>query len=137
MPGKWKKGEPSPNPSGRPPGIVDKRMRLTYLLNDDADSIVKQVIEKAKSGDLQAAKLVLDRVSPPLRNRSQTVSFELDVTGSFTNQARQIFKAIATGELDPDTGKLLVDSITAVARISELDEINRRLEALESVNQIA
>lgn len=137
MSGKWKKGEPSPNPSGRPPGIADKRMRLTKLLNDDGEAIVKQVIEQAKNGDLQAAKLVLERVSPPLKNRSRTVSFELDVTESFTNQARQILKAIATGELDPDTGKLLVDSITAVARISELDEIHNRLEALEHVQNVS
>ena len=137
MSGKWKKGEPSPNPSGRPPGIVDKRMRLTRLLSDDSEAIIKQVIEQAKSGDLQAAKLVLDRVAAPLRNKSQLVNFDLDTTSSFTGQARQIFMAISKGDIDPDTGKLILDSITSVSRISELDEINRRLEALESVHPIA
>ena len=137
MSGKWKKGEPSPNPSGRPLGIVDKRMKLTWLLSDDSEAIIKQVIEQAKSGDLQAAKLVLERVAPPLRNKSQLVNFDLDSTASFTGQARQIFKAISKGDIDPDTGKLILDSITSVSRISELDEINRRLEALESVHLIA
>ena len=137
MSGKWKKGEPSPNPSGRPTGIIDKRMRLTELLSDDSEAIIKQVIEQAKSGDLQAAKLVLDRVAPSLRNKSQPVKFDLDVTASFTDQARQIFKAISMSDIDPDAGKLLLDSITAVARISELDEINRRLEALEHAHKFS
>lgn len=137
MSDKWKKGGPSPNPTGRPKGIVDKRMRLTKLFSDDCEAVVKQVIEQAKNGDLQAAKLVLARVSPPLRNHAQTASFDLDVTESFTNQARQIFRAIANGELNPDAGKLLIDSLTAVARMGELDEINSRLEALENVHEIA
>lgn len=134
---KWKKGEPSPNPAGRPKGIIDKRMKLTKQFQAEGEAIASKVIEQAVQGDLTAAKIVLDRISPPLRNKSQMVQFELDTSLEFTSQARQILAAISKGELDPDTGKILIDSVVSVARVYELDEISRRLEALENVQTVA
>ncbi|MBP6030064.1 MAG: hypothetical protein KA533_01400 [Sphingobium sp.] len=37
----------SPNPSGRPPGILDKRSRVTKALMEDAPAIARVVIDKA------------------------------------------------------------------------------------------
>lgn len=137
MAGRWKKGEASPNPAGRPKGIIDKRMRLTQQFQAEGEAIASKVIEQAVQGDLAAAKLVLDRIAPPLRTKSQTVQFDLDTAQDFTSQAKQILAAIAQGELDPDTGKILIDAVTSVARVFELDEISRRLEVLENVQTVA
>lgn len=55
----WVKGGPSPNPAGRPKGIVDRRQKVQVALMDDAPAIARVVIDAALDGDMQAASLVL------------------------------------------------------------------------------
>jgi hypothetical protein len=76
----WKKGMSSPNPSGRPRGVVDKRTRVTQTLLDDAPAIVRVVIDAALAGDVQAAGLVLSRVAPALKAQAERVQFEFDLS---------------------------------------------------------
>ncbi len=49
-PGKWTKGMPSPNPRGRPPGVLDKRTRVTQALADDAPAVARVVIRRRSRG---------------------------------------------------------------------------------------
>ena len=44
-------------------------------MQDDAEAIVKKVVEAARGGDLVAARLVLDRIAPA--RRDGPVRFEL------------------------------------------------------------
>ena len=50
---------------------------------------------------------------------------------NLTQQAQSVLAAVADGELDPITGKALIDSLSSMARITEIDEITRRLDQLE------
>src|SRR5690606_39812866 len=75
---KWVKGGPSPNPAGRPRGVLDKRTKVSQALADDAPAIARVVIDAALEGDMQAASLVLSRIAPTLRAQSQPVSFDFD-----------------------------------------------------------
>jgi hypothetical protein len=43
----WRKGMSSPNPSGRPKGIVDKRHKVTQALLNDAHEIANVVVAKS------------------------------------------------------------------------------------------
>ncbi len=121
----------SPNPSGRPKGIIDKRMKVTKALMDDAPKIARVVIDAALAGDLQACSIVLQRVAPPLKARTEKVAFEFDPDASITDQARQILSAIAAGELDPDTGKMLLDCLSTVEGIRQVEELEARIRELE------
>lgn len=60
------------------------------------------------------------------------MQFELDANAPLTQQARQILQAVSAGDIDPITGKLLIDSISAFAGLREVDELAQRLDALES-----
>jgi len=57
--------------SGRPRGV---RNRATVLLDaithDDLKAIMTKIVEKAKAGDLAAAKLIFDRIAPAPRGRA-------------------------------------------------------------------
>lgn len=66
----WVKGGRSPNPSGRPKGVLDKRTKVTQALADDAPAIVRVVVDAALEGDMQAAGLVLSRIAPILRSEN-------------------------------------------------------------------
>lgn len=134
MPGNpaWKKGGPSPNPKGRPRGIVDKRTKVTQALADDAPAIARVVIDAALEGDMQAASLVLSRVAPALKQQAERVQFELSTDVPLSEQAQQILTAIAEGKVDPETGKSLIGCISSVAGIRAVEELESRIIVLET-----
>lgn len=127
----WKKGMASPNPKGRPRGIVDKRTRVTQALMDDAPAIARVIIDAALAGDVQAAGLVLSRVAPVLKAQAERVQFEFDPKVSVTEQAEAVLTAIASGEVSPDMGKQIIDAISALYGIKQIAELEERLAALE------
>src|SRR3954464_4467798 len=60
----------SGNPKGRPKGSRNKTTLLVEaLLEGEADTIVRKLIEKAKDGDSTALRLCLNRLLPPRRDR--------------------------------------------------------------------
>lgn len=127
----WTPGCKSPNPAGRPRGIVDRRSRVTQALADDAPAVARVVIDAALEGDIQAASLVLARVAPPLRGQVQPVTFDFDPKASISQQVEQVLSAIAKGEVPPDVGKQVIDAVQALSQVRAVEELEQRLVALE------
>ena len=65
----YEKGQ-SGNPSGRPPGIRDKRTALRALLEPHAPALIAKAVEMAKAGDATALRICLDRLIPPAKSRT-------------------------------------------------------------------
>lgn len=128
----WQRGMKSPNPHGRPPGLKDRRTRVTERLLDEAQKIADVVIEKAKEGDMQAAALILGRTTPTLKAQAEKVNFEFDATAPMTQQVQSVLQGIANGEVSPDIGKQIIESIASLAGIKQMDELEQRLAALEA-----
>lgn len=80
----WKPGQ-SGNPAGKPKGarhfstlIKEAIQKVAEGEDEPADRlIVKQLVDKAKNGDLQAIDRVLDRVDG---KAEQTINLDADVT---------------------------------------------------------
>ena len=121
----------SPNPTGRPKGIVDKRHKVTAALLDDAQHIAGVVVAAAKAGDLHAAGLVLSRVMPTLAAQAEKVQFDLDPSAPLAEQVEQVLAATAAGEIAPDNAKRIIETIGALGAIRQMDDVERRLAALE------
>lgn len=132
MAGRWSRGE-SGNPAGRPKGIVDKRASLRKAFEAEGKAVAERCIAAALDGDIQAMRIVLERLAPPLKARVEPVEFDLDPDGSYTDQARQIMQAVSGGNVSPDVGKMLIDGVASMARVDELDGLKDRLESLERV----
>jgi hypothetical protein len=132
VPGRWTPGMKSPNPSGRPPGILDKRSRVTKALMEDAPAIARVVIDKALEGDMQAAGLVLARVAPPIKQQAEKVEFDLSPDRPLGEQAQQILAAVAAGQVDPETGRTLITCIQSVAGIQAIENLESRIIMLEA-----
>ncbi|MGQ4879820.1 DUF5681 domain-containing protein [Billgrantia sp. LNSP4103-1] len=115
------------NPGGRP----RKADELRSLLEGDAKDVARKVIEAAKGGDMQACRIVVERILPPVRPAHACVAFDFDADASLTDQSRQILAAVAEGKLPPDQGKALLDGIAALSRVTEMDELARRIAAIE------
>lgn len=127
---KFSKGK-SGNPAGRKPG-TSQAAKLRQAIENDLPDIITSLVDAAKTGDTSAAKLLLDRAIPALRPITQATEFKLDSTTSLSNQAKQVMKAIADGELSPDTGSQMLSGLSGVAKIIETDELTSRLEKLEA-----
>lgn len=128
--GGFKPGQ-SGNPAGRPKGARNKSNVIAIAFDKQKTELARVVMDAALAGDMQAANMVLQRISPPLRSRAPTVQFELSPDKPLAQQAQQILQAVADGEVDPDTGKLLIDCIQAVAGVRAVDDLEARLLALE------
>lgn len=127
--GKWKAGE-SGNPNGRPPGVGE----VTKLRNSIAKhlpAIITQLVAKAKEGDAQAARLLLERVLPPMKAIEQPVALSLPDGEGMTAQGVAIVQAVAAGTLAPGQGAALLTGLGALARIKEIDELEQRIAKLE------
>lgn len=131
--GRWQTGE-SGNPQGRKPG-TGKIAQLRESIAHQIPEIIDQLIIKAKEGDVQAARLLLERVIPQVKPSEQAVQINLPEKADLTTQGKYILKAVADGTLMPGQGSALLASLGALAKIKEMDEIEKRLTALEQVNE--
>lgn len=131
--GRWKKGE-SGNPRGRSPG-TGKVAQLRENIAQHLPEIIEQLVIKAKEGDSQAARLLLERVIPPVKSMEQSVKISLPVDADISTQGQSIIQAVANGTLAPSQGSSLLTSLGTLARIKEMDELEKRLTALEQANE--
>jgi len=98
----------------------------------EAGDILAALIERAKEGDVQAARALLDRILPSLKPESAPVHVPgLADAGSLAERAESVLQAVGAGDVPPDVAAALVAAVGALARIHELDEIERRIAALE------
>lgn len=130
----WQPGQ-SGNPKGRPVGSRNKKNVIAEEFEKDGSEVARVVMNAALEGDMQAANMVLQRLSPPLRARAEKVTFELTPDAPLHQQANQVLASVAEGAIDPETGKLLIDCIQSVAGIRAVDELEARLVALEEKSQ--
>ncbi len=67
---------------------------------------------------------------PPIKPVEQSQPLSLP-DGTLTEQGRAVLASVAAGELAPGQGAALLGAIGTLARVSEVDELARRIEALE------
>jgi hypothetical protein len=123
----------SGNPRGKAHGT---RHNITVLaerlMGNDVKVVVAQVVEKAKGGDMTAARLILDRIVPARRGRP--VQFTLPVvvtTADLVAALGAILAAVAAGELTPDEGAAVAGLIESKRKAIEIVELEARVAALE------
>ncbi len=126
----FRKGE-SGNPRGRPRGS-GPAAKVRAAIAEDVPVIIKRLAELAKSGDVAAARVLLDRVVPALKAETLPVSIPGIDVGTLAERAQAALSAVGRGEVAPDTAATLVAAVGALARIIEVDELERRIAALEA-----
>ena len=126
---RWKPGETG-NPKGRPPG-QSEITRLRAALADEIPSILNALVASAQRGDVQAARLLLERVLPAVKAIELPQAIELPVNGSLTDQGHAVLRAIAEGKVGPAIGSALLGAIGTLARVTEIDQLVARLDELE------
>ena len=127
-----RRGTFAPGVSGNPGGRSGQTKALREKLAEGADAVTRKVLAAAKKGDMQACRLILERLVPPLKPVSEPVEFPLDST-DLPACARSILAAVAAGAIPPDQGKALIDSVVSMARVIEVAELEKQLAELKSI----
>lgn len=123
----------SGNPTGKPPGAKNRATVLAQaLFNGEAETLTRKIIELAKNGDMQALKVCVDRLCPPMKAQAAPVQVEIPATDNISDIANAFIKAAADGRLPPDVAAQLVSAVGTLARVLEVDQLKERLAALEA-----
>jgi len=88
----------------------------------------------AKGGGVQAARLILERVLPPVKAIEQAVELQLPDGGTLTAKASAVLSAAAAGSLAPGQAAQLIAALGTLAKIHEVDELAARITALEATH---
>lgn len=126
---KFKPGQ-SGNPAGRPKDKTPATL-LRKSIVDDMPEIIKTLVNQAKAGDVQAAKVLIDRVCPILKPQAMPIS--LPVNGTLADQGDEIIKATMAGQIPPDIGSQLITALANQGKLVELQELTERLQRLEKL----
>lgn len=128
----WKKGQ-SGNPSGKPRGCG----RLSWFnehIKDKRAEIIDKVVAEALKGQEVAMQLVISRMIPQFAQNDEEVHLEgFKEAKTRIEKANLVANSIAEGIITPNQGAVLMGVIEKNAKISEIDDLLPRLEALESL----
>jgi len=134
--GKYKKGS-SGNPNGKPKGARNKStLAAEALLEGSLDKICKKVEEEALNGNMQAAKMILERFLPPRKDRA--IEIDLPSIATFDdvlNAMGFIVNAVGKGKITPSEGELLARTVESYVKALEIYDFESRLKILEETLQ--
>ena len=125
----WKPGQ-SGNPAGRPPGSGTVAA-LRAAIAEHVPAIVEKLTAAALAGDVGAARLLLERAIPSIKAAEEPAALALP-DGTLTEQGRAVLASVASGALAPGQGAALLGALGTLAKLTETDELTRRIEALET-----
>lgn len=129
---KFKPGE-SGNPQGRPAGQTPGA-KIRAAIEKESSEILAAVIIAAKNGDMAAARMLMDRIVPPLKPTTAAVQLPGTISQSLAAQGASVISATLSGSLPPDSAQQLLSALAAQARITEVTELVSRIEALEQAH---
>ena len=123
----------SGNPAGKPKGATNHATRLVMgLMHEGAAEVARVIIEAARGGDLSAAKLVLDRLAPPMRERPINIELPATETAQGCSKAQDaILQAVGVGDLLPGEGVALAGIVENRRRAIETIDLENRITTLE------
>jgi hypothetical protein len=128
----WSKGQ-SGNPNGRPDGALSRKcLHVRQLLDANAEQVIAQVVTAALGGDMQACKMILDRISPVPRDRPITVALPeiRDAEAAMTALAA-IVGSVADGVVSPLEGESLSRLLRGFIELDMLRVLEARVAELE------
>lgn len=108
----FQKGNQASKGRGRPPGSGFSAELRKVVGKDEFRELVEAIRGRALAGDMTAAGILINRLVPTLRPRSEAIRIELP-DGTPLDQARAV--------------------VAAVVRIEEITDLIRRIAALEGL----
>jgi hypothetical protein len=108
----------SGNPRGKPKGIRNRATLLLNAISDaSAEGVLRAMIAKALGGDVQAARLILDRVMPPPKGRSLALDLgAMETPAEVQRACGVILGAMGRGEIAAGEAALMIGAIVSAGK---------------------
>jgi hypothetical protein len=121
---------------GRPRGLTHSE-KVRALLEPHREELIGRALELTKNADPFAAanglRLCLERLAPaPKQEPEKVIVPGLAEAQTFTAKCECIIAAVGAGEISAESGERLLRMIDAYRRAVKVDELERRLAALEA-----
>ena len=129
---RFKPGQ-SGNPKGKPPGVGEVG-KLRMAIAEHIPEIIEQLVEASKGGDIQASRLLLERVFPPIKATEQAMEIDMPFDGTLTEKANAMLEAASLGKLAPGQAAQMITALGTMAKLIETTELTERIAKLEAQN---
>jgi hypothetical protein len=120
----------SGNPKGRKPGQTPGA-QIRKAIEERKDDILQAVINAAVNGDMTACKMLLDRITPSLKPVAAQIALVVPEGAGLSEQGAAVLKSALSGEIPADVAAQLISALSSQAKITEIDELIKRVELLE------
>ena len=126
----------SGNPAGKPRGARHKvTLAVEALMHGEAEGLTRKAVALALDGDTTALRLCMDRIAPPVRERTVQVDLPaIESPADAPRAALALIEAAAAGNVTPGEAQALMSLLEGYRRASELADIEVRLAALETAH---
>ncbi|EFB42034.1 DUF5681 domain-containing protein [Parachlamydia acanthamoebae] len=130
--GKFRKGQ-SGNPQGKAKGTKNRAtLAAEQVLQSDLDNICHKLIEEALTGNIQAIRLVLDRVLPIKRDRDIKIRLpKLQTTDDAVKAMSLIIESVSCGNITPSEGEAMSKVVDAFVKAIQVYDVEKRVVKLE------
>ncbi len=128
-------GRFAPGWTGRPKGALNKSTLFARaLLEEESEQLVRQLIERALTGDTMALRVATTRLLPARRDLAIEVDMPPLVTAHDAVQAgARVMELVTSGTITPSEGIKLAQLIETQRRTIETADIEARIERLEAM----
>lgn len=121
----------SGNPRGRKQGATCRALKVA---REAAEKIaLPMLIEAAKGGDMDAARVLVAYGLPKQKPQIETGTIDFPDGATMTEKAIAVFDAVASGAISGEAGKVYLDLLGGVASLQQADELERRIANLERI----
>jgi hypothetical protein len=102
------------------------------MFEADCAELVRKLIEVAKTGDVAALRLCIDRICPPQRDRTVAIELpEMTTAADAVAGMGTIMQAIAVGDLGAREASELATVVTGFSQTITTAQLEKRLEDIE------
>ena len=106
------------------------------LLENDVEAICTRLLVEAKEGNIQAVKIVMDRILPVRKELPITLDLpEIKSPTDLLNAISTITAAIGSGRISPSEGEALSRIINIKLKAVALQDFEKRLILLEETKK--
>lgn len=129
----WKKGAPSPNPAGRPPGVPALATALREAVEERKDDIVQALLDRAVQGNPDALRLVAERFAPAMRATFAPVEIpDLRQAQNLAERVQAVQNAMADGLVSADHAAAILTGLKDAELALQVESLRKELEGLRA-----
>lgn len=130
--GQFKKGC-SGNLKGRP---SSESTKIRQQLSCNSNELIEVIMKAAIGGDMQACKIIMDRICPPLKAQAAPVAIKLPRKANMMKIAELLIKEAAIGSIPPDVAAQMMSAVGQLAQVAKINDGLPKPEETNIINSI-